>query len=184
MEEVVPFDWYRIFFGDKNSFLFMLEVAFRVTFMYVFALFILRYMGKRGNKSLTILENLLIIALGSATGDAMFYPNVPLIYACFVITLIVAFTRIMQWWQLRSPKVNQFLDGFPILLVEDGKLNKEGLNKVRVTEDEFFGMLRGQGIRNLGEIQYAFLERTGQVGFLKNKENELEGKSILPEKFE
>ncbi len=40
---------------------------------------VLRLMGKRGNRSLSPFANVVIIALGSATGDSMFYPQVPLI---------------------------------------------------------------------------------------------------------
>lgn len=184
MERVKPFDWHRIFFGDEQAYLFMLEIGFRVIFIYVFTIALMRFMGKRGNRSLSVFENVLIIALGSSTGDAMFYPNVPLFYACIVITIIVALTRILQEWQLRSKTVNTFLDGYPIMLIKDGKIREEGLVKSRVRKDEFLGMLRNEGIRNLGEVEYAFFERTGDVGIFKFEEKKFDGETTFPENID
>lgn len=174
MEKVKNFDWHRIFLGNENYYIYMLEIGFRILFIYAFAVLLMRFMGKRGNRSLSIFENVLIIALGSATGDAMFYPKVPLLYACLVISVIVAANRLLQYLQLKSKKFNTFLDGKPVLLVENGKLEKGGLRKSRVREEELFGMLRENGITNLNEVNLAYFERSGAISI---KENEDRSKS-------
>lgn len=141
----------------------MMEIGFRVLFIYVFAILLMRFMGKRGNWSLLIFENVLVIALGSATGDAMFYPKVPLAYACIVITLIVCLSRALQYLQLRSRPVNTFLDGTPVVVVLNGALVMNGLIKCRVREEEMYGMLRQEGIEDVGSVKFAFFERSGQL---------------------
>lgn len=163
MERVDPFDWHRIFFGNENDYLYLLEIGFRVGFIYIFTVVLMRYMGKRGNRSLSIFENVLIIALGSATGDAMFYPKVPLIYACLVIAIIVGLTRLLQYIQMLSKPINTFLDGKPIAVVRHGKIENTGLKESRIREEELFGLLRQNGIRNLGEVEFAFFERSGKL---------------------
>jgi hypothetical protein len=54
--------------------LFSAEVIFRSVFMFVFALIIMRLLGRRAVDQLTSFDLLIIIALGSAMGDPMFYP--------------------------------------------------------------------------------------------------------------
>lgn len=163
MEKITPFDWHRIFLGDENEYLYMLEIGFRVLFIYLFTVFFMRFMGKRGNRGLSTFENVLVIALGSATGDAMFYPKIPLAYACLVIALIVILNRSLQYLQLRSRPVNTFLDGVPVVVVKHGELVSDGLKTSRVREEEMFGMLRQRGIGDIGSVEYAILERSGEL---------------------
>jgi uncharacterized membrane protein YcaP (DUF421 family) len=167
MEKIEPFDWYRIFIGRENDALFLLEIGFRVAFIYLFAVLIMRIMGKRGNRSLSMFENVLIIALGSAIGDSMFYPKVPLIYACIVIIIIVGISRYIQYLQIRVKKINTFLDGKPAVLIKNGEIQVSGLKDTRIREEELYGMLRVGGIRNLGEVEFAILERTGELSIFK-----------------
>ena len=180
MDPFEPFNWYRLFIGDQPL-LFYLEIVFRTVFIFIYAILLIRYMGKRGSRNLSTFENVVIIALGSATGDSLFYPQVPLLYAVLVITLIVGCSRLIQYLQLRYQPVNTFIDGYPILMIEQGKVDTEGLKLARVRQEELFGMLRCEGLTGTSKIRYAFLERSGQLSVICTKEgSEYEGTSILP----
>ncbi|TVZ53252.1 DUF421 domain-containing protein [Dokdonia sp. Hel_I_53] len=169
METVTPFEWKRIFLGTENEALFLLEIGFRVTFIYLFAVLVMRLLGKRGNRSLSMFENVLIIALGSAIGDTMFYPKVPLIFACIVIVLIVAMSRYLQYLQINYRNVNTFLDGKPTTLIKKGEILEQGLKDSRIRKEELYGMLREHAIRDLGDVEYAILERTGKLSIFTYK---------------
>lgn len=179
MENIKPFDWHRIFIGRENDALFILEIGFRVAFIYLFAVLLMRFMGKRGNRSLSMFENVLIIALGSAIGDSMFYPKVPLVYACMVIVVIVSISRYLQYLQIRVKKVNTFLDGKPVVLIKNGKIEESGLKITRIREEELYGMLRVGGVRNLGEVECAILERTGDLSIFKYEKDKMISKINL-----
>ena len=47
-------------------------------------------LGKRGMGELSPFELVIIVALGSAVGDPMFYADVPLVHGIIVITVVVA----------------------------------------------------------------------------------------------
>ncbi len=83
MDPVSPFDWHRMFLGAEPP-LYFLEIIFRIAALYTFTVLAVRLMGKRGNRNLSPFQTVVIIALGSATGDTMFYPQVPLLYAFLV----------------------------------------------------------------------------------------------------
>lgn len=179
MEKIKPFDWHRIFLGRENEALFLLEIGFRVAFIYLFAVIFMRFMGKRGNRSLSMFENVLIIALGSAIGDSMFYPKVPLLYACIVIVIIVGISRYIQYLQIRVKKVNTFLDGKPVVLIKNGEILESGLKTTRIREEELYGMLRLGGIRNMGEVECAIFERTGDLSIFRYEESKIKSKINL-----
>lgn len=171
MEPVTPFDWERLFLGVEPS-LYLVEIVFRVVVIYSFAVLVLRYMGKRGRRQMTPFEFVLIIALGSATGDSMLYPEVPILYAWLIIVVIVALDRILTFIQSQSQAAFAFLEGKPRLMVRDGHILEEGLEAEDVGREELMGLLREQQIRDTGEVQYAFLEITGHLGLLKRPPEE------------
>ena len=90
--ENYTFDLQRILFGDAPL-LFALEIALRTAIMLVYSMFLLRLLGRRGLAQLSLFEFVLIIALGSAVGDPMFYPNVPVLHGLIVITVVVLIER-------------------------------------------------------------------------------------------
>ena len=182
MDPVVPFDWHRMFLGDPAP-MYLLEVVFRVVVIYLFAVLALRVMGARGNRSLSPFETLVIIALGSATGDSMFYPDVPIVYAWLVIAAVVGLDWILEKLQLRSPFLNRALEGSPILLVRDGAIQDQALRSAGLRRDELMGLLRECEVADTGEIRYAFLELSGQIGLLRYAPDEAGTvESTLPDK--
>ena len=73
MKEI--FEWNRLFYNNLPE-IFILEVIFRSTVMFTILLLTLKLAGKRGVKQLSVFETVIIIALGSAAGDPMFYEDV------------------------------------------------------------------------------------------------------------
>lgn len=173
MEPATPFDWHRIFIGDESP-LFLLEIALRVVLIYIYAVLLMRWMGKRGSRNLSSLENVVIIALGSAVGDAMFYPEVPVTYAFVVVTLIVGLSRLMADLQVRSQGFNDFMDGRPLLIIREGRILPRAVRRARLREDEFLEMLRLEGIEDTKRVRRGFLERSGELSVVCYDDEETE----------
>ncbi|HIG73741.1 MAG TPA: DUF421 domain-containing protein [Bacteroidetes bacterium] len=169
MDPVTPFDWHRMFLGEEPP-LYFLEIAFRVVAIYLFAALLLRLMGKRGLRQLSPFEFVVVIALGSATGDAMFYPEVPILYAWVVIAMVVLLDRLFAHAQLRWRKVNTFLEGEPRPLVWEGRVLESNLHAEGLRRDEFLSLLREEGIERTDEVRFAFLERSGRIGWIRGEE--------------
>jgi len=184
MDPVVPFDWHRLFIGTEPP-LYMAEILFRVLLIYSFAILALRYMGKRGQQQLSPFELVLVIALGSATGDSMLYPEVPIFYAWAIIVAMVVLDRLLTALQFRYRRVHTFLERRPSLLVREGRVLEEGLKRASLRREELFALLREQDVVHTGEIQYAFLEPTGNLGLSRCPRIEFEhGESTYPESNE
>ena len=183
MDPATPFDWHRLFIGDEPI-LYLLEIVFRTVFIYGYAVIMLRYLGKRGQRNLSTFQNVVIVALGSATGDSMFYPGVSILYACVVITTIVGLGRMVQELQLRAQPFNAFLQGKPLMMIRKGEVLKEAMDEARLRPDEFMAMLRDQGIRNTGEVEFAFLERSGLLSvYHYDEQNRVPRTSTFPKRL-
>ena len=55
----------------------------------------------------------------------------------------------------------------PVKIISNGILNSKSIRKHTPTQDEIFLLLRNKGIRTLGEIETAYLERDGSVSVFK-----------------
>ena len=180
MEPATPFDWHRMFVGDEPV-LYYLEIVFRVAVIYLYSVLLVRMMGKRGSDTLSPLENVVIIALGSAVGDSMFYPEVPITYAAMIVTLIVGLSRAMAWLQVRNGRFNDFMDGRPLVMLYEGRIDEAALRKARLREDEFLGELRLKGVEDTGEVRIAYMERSGEVSVFRYEPGEERaGQSTAP----
>lgn len=90
------FEWNRVLFNELPV-TFLFEVIFRTFIMFLVVLTALRASGKRGVKQLSISELVIIITLGSAAGDPMFYEDVGIIPAITVFIIIIILYRIVTW---------------------------------------------------------------------------------------
>lgn len=152
--------------GDEAP-LFLLEIAFRTVVIYVYALVLLRWLGSRTIGQLSTIEFLLVIALGSAVGDAMFYPDVPLLHAILVITVVVVANKGLDMVIARSPRAERAIDGAPEEAIRDGVVCKGFLNGNSLSRNELFQQLREHGVEQLGEVAHAYLETDGALTIFK-----------------
>lgn len=89
MEKVTTLTWARMLWGNEPP-LYPVEILVRVVTIYVIGVVLLRMMGKRSRRQMTSFDLLIVIALGSAMGDVMFYPQVPVLYSVIVIATILS----------------------------------------------------------------------------------------------
>ncbi|MDW5550526.1 DUF421 domain-containing protein [Methanosarcina sp.] len=163
---IEAFEIKRILIADA-PWLFILEVIVRTVFMFVFALIIMRLLGRRAVDQLTPFDLLIIIALGSSMGDPMFYPDVAILWSACAIATVTVLYRVQTALVNKFPKYEDFTQGSPAKIISNGILNSKVIGKHTPTQDEIFLLLRNQSIRSLGEIETAYLERNGSVSVFK-----------------
>ena len=165
-EPVVAFDFSRMLFGDEPP-LFLAEIAFRTVIIYVYTLVLIRWIGSRSIAQLSLVEFLLVIALGSAVGDAMFYPDVPLVHCMIVITVVVFLDKALSYLVVRSPWMEDAIEGTSIEVVRNGIIQCDALEETNFGHDELFEQLRLKDVVHLGQVRAAYLETNGRVSVFK-----------------
>ena len=181
MKEI--FEWNRLLFNDLPE-SFLLEVIFRSTVMFTVLLLTLKVAGKRGVKQLSIFETVIIIALGSAAGDPMFYEEVGIIPAITVLIVIILLYRIVTWLTGKSKKFEEFIEGKTECIISEGKFSITTFKKESLAQDEFFSELRLKSVEHLGQVKNAFMETSGEISVFYYEDNEVRpGLPILPSLF-
>lgn len=147
----------------SESWDFLLQIIFRTAVMFLVIIFGIRLLGKRGVKQLSVFELVVIIGLGSAAGDPMFYREVGLLSSIIVFAVIILFYSLVVYLIGRSKKIEILLEGKPILLIENGVFTIENFKKEKLGSDEFFAELRMKSISHLGQIESAVEETSGEI---------------------
>lgn len=177
-------DWKQILIGEEK-FEFLIEIALRTVIMYFIILFGLRLLGKRGIRQLSVFELVVIISLGSAAGDPMFYKEIGLLTPVVIFLIIVGAYRFTTYLTAKSEKIDDLIEGKSVYLIRAGKFNIEDFKKEALAKDEFFAELRQQSVSHLGQIETAILETSGILSVYFYPDEEVKfGLPILPDLFD
>lgn len=183
-DPVQPFDWERIFIHDF-PWSYLGEVAFRTLFMFIILLTALTVSGKREVRQLSIYELVLLIGLGSAAGDPMFYHDVPLASAVVVFAVMMGCYKLATYISDRNKTVRHVLEGEPVYVIENGCILTQNFDQEDLGLEELFADLRVEGIEQLGQVRTAILEPNGQLSvFQFSGEDVQPGLPILPKELE
>jgi uncharacterized membrane protein YcaP (DUF421 family) len=163
------FDLNHILFGDYPP-IFMVEIAGRTVIIFLYTLLLIRWMGKRGMGNLTPFEFAIIVALGSAVGDPMFQADVPLLHCMLVITLVIGLQRGLAAFSAHNEWAERALSSTPSILVIDGVIQVENLQRESFTREELLEELRLKGVEQLGDVRIAYLEPSGELSVMRREE--------------
>lgn len=141
---------------------------FRTLILYGLALLVFRSIGKRAMGKMAPFDVAVIIIIGEAVALGM-EVKTPLLLAILPILLLGALQYGLSWLNLRSHRFEEVTQGFPTLIVKDGKPVEENLRHERVTEADLMMGLREQGLSGPQTVKEAYLEPTGKVSVVLQK---------------
>jgi len=177
------FEWGRVLIND-HPYEFLFEVVFRSVIMFIVLLITLRFTGKRGVKQLSIFETVIIIALGSAAGDPMFYEDVGIIPAVTVFFVIILMYRFVTMLTGKFKWFEKLVEGQTECLIQEGKFSINTFEREGLAQDEFFSELRVYSVEHLGQVKNAYLETSGEVSVFFYKDEDVKyGLPLLPQLF-
>jgi uncharacterized membrane protein YcaP (DUF421 family) len=174
------FNWNLLLFGEDDRH-FVFEVMIRSVIMFNISMATMRLLGKRGIKQ-GVFEVVVIITLGSAAGDAMFYRKVGLVPAIMVFVMIILMYKLTNYLAAQSQWFQVIIEGSPIRLVEEGTFYYEEIKKQTMAQDEYLPDLRLHGVTQIGQVHHAFIEASGEVSVVFYRDEAVRyGLPILPE---
>ena len=178
------FELDKILIGEEEWF-FLFVIAGRTVIMFVAILIALAILGKRGVKQLSVFELVIIISMGSAAGDPMFYKEVGLLSAFTVFIMIILCYKFTTYLVFKSERIEKMIEGTPMCLVKDGKFSINNFKNEPLGYDEFFGEMRQYSVSHLGQIEIALIEISGEISLYYYRDEEVKfGLPILPHLYE
>ncbi len=162
----------------------MLITFFRSIVLYIIVLIVMRLMGKREIGQLQPFELAISIMIADLASIPMTEIGIPLSNGIIPILGLLVMHLIISMINLKSNKAREIICGKPRILIYRGKIDEEALKKERFSINELEEKLRSNNIMNLGDVEYAILETSGEVTVVQkpNKRNTIpEDFGIMPE---
>lgn len=157
----------------------MLLTFFRTIILYILVLIVMRFMGKREIGQLQPFELAISIMIADLATIPMAESGIPITSGIIPILGLLVMHLTISLINLKSIRAREIICGKPSILIYRGKIQEDKLKKERFTINELEERLRDQNIFNIGDVEYAILETSGQVTVIQ-KPNK---RTTTPEDF-
>jgi uncharacterized membrane protein YcaP (DUF421 family) len=141
-----------------------MESVIRGLVVYFFLLLVFRISGKRTLSENTSFDLVMLLIISETTQQAMVDGDHSIMNAFLLIITLIGASVGMSLLKQRLPALDKWLDGSPLVIIQDGKLLKDRMDKVRVDERDILEAARAiHGLERLDQIKYAIVERSGAI---------------------
>ena len=147
-----------------------MDLVARAIVLFFFVFLLTRVIGKRELSSLEPFDLILLIVLGDAVQQGLTQDDYSLTGAFLAIGTIAIMQVTVSYANFRFPKLRPVLDGEPIVVVQDGKPIEKNLRRERVTIEDLAAAARQQNIAKIEDVQWAVMETSGAISFIKKSD--------------
>lgn len=151
----------------------MLVIFTRSIFLYIIVLIVMRLMGKREIGQLQPFEFVIAIMIADLAATPIANSGIPITNGIIPILGLLVMNLFISVCNIKSMRLRELFCGKPSILIYRGKIIESVLKKERFTINELQERLRENNIMNLGDVEYAILETSGQINVIQkpNKRN-------------
>ncbi len=150
----------------------MFVTLIRTVILYVFAIASVRVMGKRQIGELQPSDLVVTLLISQIISIPIQDTDIPLVNTLIPIFLLVGFEIITSVFNMKSIKFRTFMQGHPVVIINDGVLNQKLLKELRFTVDDLLESLRQKDVFDISQVQYAIVETNGQISVLLKAEHD------------
>ncbi|MGB2760699.1 MULTISPECIES: DUF421 domain-containing protein [Maribacter] len=165
---------------DPLSLKTVLQMCIAAVFIYLYIMFVTRVTGKRTFAKMTSFDFAVTIAMGSILADAVNKPVSSLMPAIVSLALLAGLQAIFAKILSSSDTAQKVITNTPILLMKNGVILRENLNKALVSQADLMGKLREANVLQLSQVKAVIFETTGDISVL-HSEDQIDIDAIIME---
>lgn len=158
----------------------MLIVIVRTIVLYCFVAVSMRVMGKREIGQLQPYELVIAIMISELAAVPMGDTGIPLINGITPIITLLTIQVILSFISMKSLKAREIICGTPSILIRNGKIIEQELQRLRYNLSDLLEQLRAKNVPNISDIEFAILETSGQLSVIPKSQK----RPVIPEDLE
>src|SRR5690554_5712212 len=144
-----------------------MDAVLRAAAIYAFLLVLFRISGRRTLSEVTTFDFVLLLIIGEATQQALLGEDFSLTNALLVGSTLILVDIALSLVEERVPARGRYVEGLPVVLVDNGEPVEEHMRKARVDEADILERARqSQGLERLDDVKFAVLERDGSISII------------------
>lgn len=149
-----------------------LGMLLKALFAFVSLLILTRLLGKKLISQLTFFDYIVGISIGNIAGSLSINKNQDFISAIQGLLVWSVIPLILDWLSRNFYWVRQLLNGKPTVVIEQGKILQNNLQREHMTVNDMMQLLREKNIFNLTHVEFAILETNGKISVMKKTEDQ------------
>ena len=158
----------------------LFSIIIRTIFFYFFVTVSYRLMGKREIGQLGIIDLIVSILIAELVAISIENTQDPMYLTVVPIGLLVFIEIILAYISIKDPNIRFLLNGKPVLIISNGTINYHEMIKQRYTLNDLLLSLRQKEIKDISEVEYAFLEPNGKLSVFKYQPLKIKSNYPMP----
>jgi uncharacterized membrane protein YcaP (DUF421 family) len=143
-----------------------MDIAIRTFVIFWFLLLLMRVTGRRELSSLEPFDLILLIVLGDVVQQGLTQDDYSVTGALIVVSVFGVLQVFVSYLHFRFRGSRRVLEGYPVVLVEDGRVIERNLKRERLTIEELTEKARGEQLESIDNVKWAVLETSGAISFI------------------
>lgn len=144
----------------------IVDVVVRSLCVYLFMVIAIRLFGKNQLSQLNAGDIVLLLLISNAVQNAMVGENTSLQGGLIAALVLFIANFIVKRLMFSSRKFESFLEDDPVVLIKDGKVDENALNKVKISKGELDEAIREHGVDGINNVKLSVLEVDGNISVI------------------
>ncbi len=137
---------------------------------YFFLMLTVRVLTRRPGAQMTLFEFVIVFLIGGVIILATVGHDRSITNCATAILTVGLLHRTVSYLKTKSPTFGAIIDGTPLVILKDGRWQKEVLDGMSLAPEDVMAAARLKGVKSIFDVKYAILERNGTISILKNEE--------------
>ena len=147
-----------------------MEIVFRATVIFILLLVLTRGLKRRTLADMAPFELLLLVTVGDIVQQGITQEDYSLTGAVLAGSTFAFWITVLSFVTWRWRRAAAVINGFPLVIVQDGSPVERTLEAERLPMDEVLEAARQVGIDSLDHVKLAVLEPTGRISFIRHEQ--------------
>ena len=146
------------------------EVFWKSLVIFALLVGLSRFLGRKLLSQMTFADFTVAVTVGTISG-AFVVTTVRGLYVLLSPVILVLAAILVAYPNLKSIPARKIIEGEPILIIQNGKILKKNMLRLRYNVDDLEMQLRSKNIFNFKEVEFALVESNGQLSVLKKSQH-------------
>ena len=149
----------------------LLDVTYRALISLVTLFLITKLLGKKQVSQLSLFDYVIGISIGNFAAEATINLESNWINGVLAVVIFGIVAYLVSILTMKSIIARKFFMGEPTVVIQDGKIVKKSLKKIKFDINDLLEECRNNGVFDIEQINYALMEANGKLSILLKPEH-------------
>ena len=141
---------------------FFITIAIKLALGLISLVFVINVTGKGNLAPSSAVDQVQNFVLGGIIGGIIYNSSISILQYVVILIIWTILILLLKWLNTNVSVIKQLIDGKPVLIIKNGKLDSEACRSKGLSASEVALKLRSQGVFQLKDVKRAVIEQNGQ----------------------